>query len=86
MVVLIWQVLSLRIIDEDSEPSLRDGSGTLEVTYKVPLRLAGAQRARLDARTWIAQCAVSIRATSSVAGAVLLAAICICFSAFDGCK
>jgi hypothetical protein len=41
VVVLIWQVLSLRIIDEDSESSLRDGSGTLEVTNKVPLRLAG---------------------------------------------
>ena len=78
MVVLIWQVLSLRIIDEDSESSLRDGSGTLEVTNKVPLSLAEASSA--------AQCVVSIRATSKFAGAVLLAAISICFSAFDGCK
>jgi hypothetical protein len=42
VVVLIWQVLWLRIIDEDSESSLRDGSGTLKVTNKVPLRLAEA--------------------------------------------
>ncbi len=45
MVVLTWQVLSLRIIDEDSESSLRDGSGTLEVTNKVPLRQAEASSA-----------------------------------------